>query len=130
MRIGTQTRTRQATIRSGRGVLVFFAVVLLTPACFQNKDAYFVNSCDVSLEIKTSDISIPTSPPFAKATLAPLSVTKVEDAFTTAGGFHWSVTVAGTSGVIQVDGNTWVHDTVVIPASVCAEKPLQAGDVK
>jgi hypothetical protein len=129
MRIGTQTRTSQATIRSGRGVLVF-GVLLLTPACLQSKDAYFVNPCDVSLEIETSDISIPTSPPFAKATLAPLSVTKVQDAFTTAGGFHWSVTVSGTGEVIQVDGNTWAHDTVVIPASVCAEKPLQAGDVK
>jgi hypothetical protein len=105
-------------LRSGRTVLVLLAAVLLT-ACFKNVDAYFVNPYDVPLEIETSDISIPTSPPFAKATLAPLSVTKVENAFTTAGGFNWSVTVAGTSSVIQVAGDTWVHDTVVIPSRVC-----------
>lgn len=93
----------------------------MTPACFESKDAYFVNPCDVSLDIETHEISIRTPTPVAKATLQPLSVTKVEDAFTTAGGFDWSVTVAGTNKVIQVDGDTWVNDTVVIPASVCDE---------
>jgi hypothetical protein len=109
------------TIRSSRGVLVLFAVMLLTPACFEGKDAYFVNPCDASLEIETHAISWPTSTVEARATLRPLSVTKVEDAFTTAGGFNWSVTVEGTSSAIQVDGDTWVHDTVVIPSSVCDE---------
>ena len=109
------------TIRSGRGVLALFAVVLFTPACFKSVDAYFVNPCTVSLEMETHEISVRTSFPVAKATLEPLSVTKVEDAFTTAGGFHWSVTVGKASSVIQVNGDTWVHDTVVIPASVCDE---------
>jgi hypothetical protein len=111
---------REMRIRSGRTVLVLLAAGLLT-ACFKNVDAYFANPCDVPLEIETSDNNIPTSPPFAKAMLAPLSVTKVEDAFTTAGGFHWSLTVTNATSVIHVDGNARIHDTVVIPAEVCDE---------
>jgi trans-2-enoyl-CoA reductase len=72
-------------------------------------------------KIETHEISIRTSTPVAKVTLEPLSVTEVDDAITTAGGSDWSVSVEGSARVIQVDGDTWVHNTVVIPASLCDE---------
>lgn len=65
-------------------------------------------------------VTRPVDPAHSSA-LAALSVTKVEVAFTTAGGFHRSLTVKNTTSVIHVEGNAWIHDTVVIPASVCAE---------
>jgi hypothetical protein len=54
-------------------------------------------------------------------TVEPRSVTLVENAFHSTGADSWSVTVEGTNTIVKVDGDTWVHDTVVLPASVCAE---------
>jgi hypothetical protein len=96
-------------------------VAMAAPACIKRFDAYLVNPCAVPLAVKTHASPLPSSRVVVSVELEPRSVTLVENAFHSTGADSRSVTVEGTNTIVKVDGDTWVHDTVVIPGNVCAE---------
>lgn len=95
-------------------------VPFLGTACIKSVDAYVVNPCSEPLTISTHDYFVPSEQNEVEtATLGPGAVTLVEDAFH--GGGNWSVSIDGSDEVVRLNEETWVHDTVVIPADVCEE---------
>ncbi len=96
-------------------------LVAAAPACVKRVDAYLVNPCASPLEVETRASPVASSRVVVSIELEPNSVTRVENAFHSTGADSWSVTIEGTDTVVRVDGDTWVNDTVVIPAEVCDE---------
>jgi hypothetical protein len=94
------------------------ASLLLLPACSDTIDAFIVNPCSRPLTVRTFDQRESEKLLGVTATLPPTAVTKVRDAFTDASGRDWLV-VVDESVELQVNGDEWVHSTVLIPASVC-----------
>lgn len=94
-------------------------VVTAAPACVKRFDAYLVNPCRVPLAVETHASPVASSRVVVRVELEPMSVTLVENAFHTTGADVWSVAIEGTEEIVKVDGDTWVHDTVVIPAEIC-----------
>lgn len=105
-----------------KGLLFLLAIfVAAAPACVKSFDAYLVNPRANPLEVETHASPVSSSRAVVSIELEPDSVTHVENAFHSTGADSWSVTIEGTDTIVRVDGDTWAHDTVVIPASVCAE---------
>lgn len=94
------------------------ASLLLLPACSDAIDAFIVNPCSRPLTVRTFDQREIEKLLGVTATLPPTAVTKVRDAFTDASGRDWLV-VVDESVELHVNGDEWVHSTVLIPASVC-----------
>lgn len=92
--------------------------LVVFPACSDLFDAFMVNPCSRSLRVQTFDQRDAEKLLGVSATLPPTSVTKVEDAFSDASGRDWLVVVDGKVE-LPINGDEWVHDTVVIPANVC-----------
>jgi hypothetical protein len=67
--------------------------------------------------------SVASSRAVVSIELEPNSVARVENAFHSTGADSWSVTIEGTDTIVRVDGDTWVNDTVLIPAEICDEVP-------
>jgi hypothetical protein len=107
----------------GRKGFLFLVALLVgaAPACVKRFDAYLVNPCAGPLAVETHASPVASSRVVVRVELEPNSVTYVANAFHSTGADAWSVIIGGTDTVVKVDGDTWVHDTVVIPASVCAE---------
>lgn len=106
--------------RSRCFVVIVATATLTLSSCVRTADAYFANPCSVDLEITTYRAPEPLeSEEIKSATLQAESVTKVEDAFDSEVG--WSVSIEGTDQFLEIDKDTWVHNTVVIPAEVCEE---------
>lgn len=124
-RCSTDMRTRseqQVTGRGRKGLLLLLAfVVAAAPACVKRFDAYLVNPCAVPLAVETHAAPVASSRVVVSVEIEPEAVTHVENAFHSTGADSWSVTIGGTHTIVKVDGDTWVHDTVVIPAEVCDE---------
>jgi len=107
-------------------ILVLLALAL--SGCTQEITAYVVNPCDSELAIATYDADDPAlmlpRNLSKQVRLSPLSVTEVPGAFQYWGGpKSWLVGVEGTTDYVLVNGDTWVNNTVVIPARFCAPAP-------
>jgi hypothetical protein len=96
-------------------------VVAAASGCVKRFDAYLVNPCPVPLAVETHASPVASSRVVVSVELEPKSVTLIENAFHSTGADSWSVTIEGSEEIVKVDGDTWVHDTVVIPAEVCNE---------
>jgi hypothetical protein len=99
------------------------ALSMFLTACSHYYDAWVVNPCAGHLRVET--YSSPPErfnryPPMRSVTVPPASVTKVDHAFTDAGGFSWSVRIVGYNEIVPVNGREWVHDTVILPADACS----------
>lgn len=105
----------------GATLTILLLAAFASSACSKTFDAYFVNPCDEAIVVQTHDSGLPASRVNETATLEPQSVTKVESAFLSNGGMGWSVTIEGAETVVRLNEETWVHETVVIPAEVCEE---------
>jgi hypothetical protein len=112
------TTTRCGHHRVVRLALVLGVSVLLLTSCSDTYDAYFVNPCERPVRVATFDQRGDERLSGRRATIPPLTVRKVKDAFTDGSGGDWLVVVDGRTE-LEVDGERWENDTVVIPASAC-----------
>jgi len=103
--------------------LLLLAPALVMTSCVAAHDGHFANPCEKPLRIRTYYVVRGTEDKgnelIAEATIKPLTVTKVDDAFVDANGFTWWVEVEG-GPTFKVSKRTMPRWTVAIPASACS----------
>ncbi len=114
----TATSRSRVAVASLAGLLLLGT---LLSGCSRALDAYFANPCDRTVRINTwaaPPAYVKGREPDRQGALPPHSVTKIEEAFVDSPDRQWSYSIDDRM-VFPVDGNHWVHQTVVIPATAC-----------
>lgn len=89
-------------------------------ACTASIDVFFVNPCLEPLRIKTYSSSFPSDDALGQAVVLDAeTTTKVEGAFDIPIEHGWAIEIEGLNDPLRPDEKEWVHETIVIPASVC-----------
>ena len=129
--MGEQREDKQAAKRSTAGpILALLLVSVVLAACVRGFDARLVNPCEEAVRVVTHSrpTETATGEGTAEASVPPLDVTDIEDAFHTANGFSWSVAVelpGEAAYLFPVDGTKLRErgGVVAIPAAACSAKP-------
>lgn len=119
-RRGTRTMRRQIVL-----LYALLVAAFAFTACSGTFDAYFLNACSQDVRVVTY-----AAPPgtaresedhrYKEFSLPGRSVTRIQEAFTDAGGYEWSFRVDAGDFVV-VDGRDWDVPTLLITAEMCSE---------
>ena len=97
------------------------ALAAFLTGCSRYVDVWVVNPCAQPVRVETSDSSpehFGRYPPSRSVTVEPLTISKVDDAFTNQ--FEGTIRLVGYESLIPVDDDRWPHDTVLLPVDSCA----------
>jgi hypothetical protein len=94
-------------------------------ACSGTFDAYFFNECSESVRVMTYAASPGAAREsedhrYKEFALPGRSLTRVQEAFTDAGGYEWSFRV-DAGDFVAVDGRDWNVATLLITTEMCDE---------